>query len=411
MPGNRSLNVDFCRSFFPTLNDDWAFLENAGGTYVPTTVIERLTDYMRFNQVQPGAGFEASAEASDRMAAGRACAAALINAEPDEIAIGPSTTANVYVLAHGLRPWFAPGDEVIVTDQDHEANNGAWRRLSEIGVTVREWRLRPETSELHIEDLDALLTERTRLVCFTGCSNIVGTLYDVAEITRRVHAAGALVCADGVAWTPHRRIDVKALDVDFFLYSLYKVYGPHIAVLYGKGEHLRRAENQNHHFVADDPTLKLNPGGPNHELTAASAGIGAYFDRLYDHHFRSDNKGLGERISRIYELIGSHEDALSQPLAAYLGDHTNVRLYGRATGDGKQRVAVFSFTVEGRDSREVAQALNDRGLAVRAGDFYTSRCVDALGARPQNGVIRASMCHYNSVAEIGRLIEALDAVI
>ncbi len=154
-----------------------------------------------------------------RIAEGRATLAALINAGADEIVVGPSTTSNVYVLSHALRPLLAAGDEIIVTNQDHEANNGAWRKLESKGMVIREWRMNRETDDLEIEDLEALLTDKTKLVCFNHCSNIVGLIHDVKAIVRRIHEAGALACVDGVAFAPHRRVDVKDLDVDFYLYS------------------------------------------------------------------------------------------------------------------------------------------------------------------------------------------------
>jgi len=412
LSGNVSLDVDFARSFFPALNDGWSYFENAGGTLVPTTVIARAAAYMRETQVYYGAGFAQSRAATERINAGKGVLAALINADVGEIVVGPSTTANVYVLSHALRPWFAAGDEIVVTNQDHEANSGAWRRLAETGLVVREWRMDPATAELRPADLKPLLNARTRLVCFTACSNIVGTVYDVAAVTRLVHAAGALVCVDGVAYAPHRLVDVKALDVDFFLYSVYKVFGPHAAVLYGKREHLARARNQNHYFVEGNPALALAPGGPNHELTAAAVGIADYVEALHERHFGADAGGdFRARLGRLYNLFADHEARLGERLAGYLAARPDVRLIGRPTGNAAERVAVFSFLVDGRDSAELAERLNARGMAVKAGDFYAARCIDDVGARPQNGVLRASMVHYTSMADVERLIGHLDAEI
>ncbi|MEE8505236.1 MAG: aminotransferase class V-fold PLP-dependent enzyme, partial [Kiloniellales bacterium] len=258
------LDVAFCRGHFPALGGDWVFLENAGGTLVPDQVIARLNRFTSECQVQPGEGYPASDQGAARIAEGRAALAALINAEPGEIVIGPSTTGNVYVLSHALRPLLAPGDEIVVTNQDHEANNGAWRALEAIGIVLREWRMNPETEDLEIEDLLPLLSDKTKLVCFNHCSNIAGMFRDVTEIAARVHEAGALVCVDGVAAVPHRRVDVKALDVDFYLYSPYKVFGPHMGVLYGKRDLLALLANQSHYFLGeDDYQRRLCPGGYN----------------------------------------------------------------------------------------------------------------------------------------------------
>jgi cysteine desulfurase family protein (TIGR01976 family) len=394
VPGNVNLDVEFVRGFFPALNDSWSYFENAGGTFVPNTVIERVGAYMSDCQVYYGAEFAQSRDATARISAGKDVLAGLIGAGPDEIVVGPSTTNNVYVLANALRSWFAEGDEIIVTNQDHEANNGAWRRYAESGLIIKEWCMDRQTGELRPEDLAELLTDRTRLVCFTACSNIVGTIYDVAAISRMVHDAGAYVCVDGVAYTPHRSVDVKALDVDFFLFSAYKIFGPHAAVLYAKPEHLAKARNQNHYFVDGNPALMLSPGD--------------YLDALHDHHFGDVPGDRRRRQARMFDLFSEHEARLGAPLADYLAARPEVRLFGRANANADERVSVFSFVVEGGDSAQIAGRLQDDGIAVKAGDFYAARCIDALGVRPQNGVIRASMVHYNSEDDVNRLIERLD---
>jgi len=226
--------LSIVRRQFPDCVRAWAFFKNAGGSFVPQSVIDCVGAYMAQTQVQPGASFPASASAAPRMEKGQRRIAEMINAHADEVIIGPSTTANICVLANALRPWFAAGDEVIVTNLDHEANIGAWRRLSETGVTVREWRVNPESAELELGGLEVFLGERTRLVSVSHCSNTVGTFNDVAAITKLAHAAGALVCVDGISFAPHRAIDVKALDVNFYALSPYKLYGPHLGALYGK---------------------------------------------------------------------------------------------------------------------------------------------------------------------------------
>ena len=405
-----TLDLAFCRRHFPALADDWALLENAGGTLVPSQVIERLDHYVRHCQVQPGAAYPASREAAQRIDEGRRTLAALINADRDEIVVGPSTTGNVYVLAHALQPLLAAGDEIVVTNQDHEANNGAWRRLASTGVVVREWRMNPETDDLEIADLEPLLSERTKLVCFTHCSNIVGLIHDVKAIVHRIHQAGALACVDGVAFAPHRRVDVKALDVDFYLYSPYKVFGPHMGVLYGKPELLGLLANQSHYFLADDDfARRLCPGGLNYELTAAAAGIGAYLDDVHAHHFAGANAETAERLSQVFDLFAAHERALTRRIEDFLAADARVRLIG--AGGRRERVGVLSFAVEGRDSRAVAEALQARKLGLAADDFYAARCIDALGLRAQGGVVRASLVHYNAPAEVDRLLDALEQVL
>ncbi|MSP81496.1 MAG: cysteine desulfurase-like protein [Alphaproteobacteria bacterium] len=405
------LDVGFVRSHFPALASDWAIMENAGGTLVPRQVIERLHSYLSFNQIQPGAEFPISAQAAERIAESERLMAAMIGAEPGEVLIGPSTTMNVFLLSHAIRPWLKPGDEVIVTNLDHEANNGAWRRLAEVGVVVREWSFNLDTAALEAHDLRALLTDRTRLVCFTQCSNVVGTIHDVAGLTHIAHDAGALVCVDAVAYAPHRHLDVKALGVDFYLTSLYKIYGPHLGMLYGRRDLLRKADRLNHFFTDDDVPLRLHPGGVNHELTASLSGVTAYFDALHDRHFGPTNLPLHDRLGQVFGLIADHEETLCRPLLEFLGGHPRVRLNGSRDPDQRARVPTVTFTVKDRKADEIPTALLPHRIGIRAGDFYARRAIDTWNLGPQGGVVRASIVHYNTVEEVNRLVAALDRVI
>jgi cysteine desulfurase family protein (TIGR01976 family) len=406
-----SLDTAFCRHHFPALDGEWVFMENAGGTLVPGQVINRLDQFTSRHQVQPGEGYEASAIGAERIAEGRASLAQLINADVGEIVIGPSTTSNVYVLSHALRPLLQPGDEIVVTNQDHEANNGAWRNLASTGIVIREWRMNAETDDLEIEDLCALLSERTKLVCFTHCSNIVGRVHDVKEIARLVHERGGLICVDGVALVPHRRVDVKELDVDFYLYSPYKVFGPHMGVLYGKRELLELLANQSHYFLGDDDfQRRLCPGGYNYELTAAAAGMAEYFDCVYDHHFPGANGDTQERLDWVFGLFAEHEKTLARRIEEFLNSKPSIRLAGHGATE-RERVGVFSFLVDACDSRVIPEKLRANKIGIFADDFYAARCIDALGARLQNGVIRASLVHYNSSEDVDRFIRHLDDIV
>ncbi len=407
MSRSEQLDIDFVRRQFPGLGE-WALFENAGGTLVPAGVIERVRAYMSESQVQPGALYPASEIATQRIAEGQRAIAEMINAAPEEVVIGASTTMNVYVLAQALRPGFRPGDELIVTNLDHEANIGAWRRLAEHGVTVREWQMNPENAELELEGLEHLLTERTRLVCFTQCSNITGSINDVAAITRLAHAAGALVCVDAVSYAPHRRLDVKELDVDFYLFSAYKLYGPHLGVLYGKRAHLQQARGQHHFFIGENQIpLKLVPGGVNHELTAGLAGIAEYLELLHRHHF-GETPDTRRRMTQVFDLIAEHEQRLAEPFIDFLRSKPRLRLIGRATAERSLRAPTFSFVVRGEDVAELPRRALARRVAIRADSFYAQRCMQALGLTE---VLRASMVHYNSLEEVDRLIAVLDELV
>jgi selenocysteine lyase/cysteine desulfurase len=276
-------------------------------------------------------------------------------------------------------------------------------------MVIREWRMNADSDDLEIEDLEALLTDKTKLVCFTHCSNIVGLIHDVKAIVRRIHEAGALACVDGVAFAPHGRIDVKDLDVDFYLYSPYKVFGPHMGVLYGKREMLSLLANQGHYFQGEhDFQRRLCPGGTNYELSAAAAGIGDYVDLVHQQHYPGANVETQERLDQVFGLFAAHEMEMARGIADFLADKTDVRLAGRGAPSERERVGVFSFTVDGRDSREIPEALRSQKIGIHADDFYAARCIDALGARPQNGVVRVSLVHYNSADDVDRLITGLE---
>ena len=401
----------FARAHFPALAGAWALFENAGGTLAAEQVLERIRTYMAEYQVQPGAAYPASARAAEMIAESHQAMAAMINAEPEEVMIGPSTSMNVFLLAQALKPGLREGDEIVVTSLDHEANVGAWRKLAAEGVTVREWRFDRESFALEPEGLAALLNERTRLVCFGHCSNITGGFTDVPALVRTIHDAGALACVDGVAYAPHRAIDVKAWDVDFYLCSTYKLYGPHLALLYGKRAHFERAAPLNHYFLDDELPLKLNPGSPNHELSAGLAGVTAYLDALHARHEGESNLPLHGRLAAIFERIAAHEEALVAPLLDFLAAKPGVRLIGNPSADRHVRAPTVAFAVEGRDAGEIARAVAAHRVAIGAGDFYAARCIEALGLASRGGVVRASMVHYNTADEVQRLIRALDEAI
>jgi len=404
-------DLAFVRKQFPNIGE-WAFFENSGGTFVPATVSDRVYDYMRRNQVQPGPSYPISAEAMQRIERSHHSLAQMINASPQEVIIGHSTTMNAYVLSNALRPLLKEGDEVVVTNLDHEANIGAWRRLESAGVVIKEWRIDPESADLGgTQKLAQLLSDRTRLVCCTWCSNITGAINDIKAIAELVHSAGAMICVDAVAYAPHRALDFKRLDVDFMLFSLYKLYGPHLGVLCGKRKHLLQLENQNHFFFTQSALpYKLQPGGYLHETTASVEGICDYFDRVFVHHFGDLTGSLHERYAQVFELFTRHEDQIAQPLMAFLCARKNVRIIGPTEVDCTSRVPTFSFTVENAKHSEIARRLGQQGIGIGAGNFYAHRCIDALKLG-SNGVLRISLVHYNSSSEVADWIRTLDEVI
>jgi len=407
------LDLDFVRSQFPALAGEWTYLDNAGGSQVLVGVADRVRDYLLSTNVQLGASYAVSRQAGERVAeATRAVAASINAADESEVVIGPSTTQLLANLALAMRPQLAPGDEVIVTNCDHEANIGPWVRLADQGVVVKTWEVDPDTLELRASDLEALMTERTRLVCFTHASNILGTINPVADITRRVHERGARVCVDAVSYAPHRALDVQAWDVDYYVFSSYKVYGPHLAVLYGKRELLEGLATINHFFVADeDVPRKLQPGSVNYELTYGLLGVIEYFEALAQRTAPSLAGGLHGRVVQAFESVAEQEEALATRLLGYLRSKNGVKVLGHDSADRAVRVPTVSFTAEGHDPAAVAAHVDGGRIGIRYGDFYARRLIESLGLGERNGVVRVSMVHYNTLDEIDALIARLDGLL
>ena len=411
---NIALDIDFVKAQFPAFKDPlsskWSFFENAGGSYVPHNVITHLNNFMTSTKVQPYAEFDISAIAGNNMDKATELFAEMINARKDEIIIGASTTMNMYVLSNAMKHFIKPGDEVIVTNQDHEANIGAWRRLESYGAVIKEWKINTENAELEVEDLKALLTNKTKIVAVTHCSNIVGSINNLQSIAKLVHKYNAFLVGDGVSYAPHGLPNVKDLDVDFYTFSLYKTYGPHLGLLYGKKEILNQLPNQNHEFLEGDVPYTLNPGGPNHEELSCLVGIYEYFNNLYNHHFPDENNTLRKKIEKINELISNHEEQIANPLLEYLNSRNDIKLIGKKKIENKNRAPTIAFTFVNQSSKKISDQLVKNGIATRNDNFYAWRCLKALGIDVDDGVVRTSMVHYNTHEDVEKLISVLKKI-
>ena len=398
------LDLTHVRAQFPAFSEPTlqgqAFFENAGGSYTCRPVIDRLTRFYTQRKVQPYAPYAASEAGGAEMDEARSRLARLMNVAPDELSFGPSTTANTYVLAQAFRRFMRPGEVIIVTDQDHEANSGPWRRLAEEGIKIREWRMNPRTGHLDPADLEALLDDDVRLVCFPHCSNVVAEINPVAEITALAHAAGAFTCVDGVSYAPHCLPDMDALGADIYLFSAYKTYGPHQGLMLIRRALAEALPNQGHSFNGGSLYKRFTPAGPDHAQVAACAGIADYIEGLAAHH--------GVSAAEVSGLMRAQEIALSGPLLDYLAGRNDLRLLGPAQAEG--RAPTFALALD-RPGAEVAAALAPHGIMAGGGDFYAVRALQALGVDPARGVLRLSFTHYTSEAEISQLISALDAVL
>ncbi len=408
-----TLDLSFVRQQFPALGGDWAFFDNAGGTQVATQVGDRIQDYLFTTNVQLGASYETSQLSGRRVADAQSQWAEAIHARhASEIVLGSSTTALLQNLSRSLVQQFKPGDEVIVSNTDHEANIGPWMSMKALGIVIKVWEVNKDTYELELDDLDKLISDKTRLLAFTHVSNILGSINPVAEITAFAHDRNILVCVDGVAYAPHRLVDVSKWDVDFYVFSLYKVYGPHYSLLYGKKKLLDELQGINHYFIGrEEVPYKLQPGNVNFELTYGSTGILSYFDRIYEQHFTDRNKQLFSRMDSVFDLIASHEQELAGPLIDFLNQKEGVNIIGLPTADKDKRVPTISFTVKNHKSSEIPLLVDPHHIAIRWGDFYARRLVEDLGLFDNDGIVRVSMVHYNTLEEVGRLVKVLDGVI
>lgn len=405
-----SLDLDFVRSQFPALAGEWTFFDNAGGSQILKRSVDRISDFLLTRNVQTGGSYDVSVKAREAVEESRRAVATLINASrPEEIVMGPSTTAMLQNLARAMASQLSAGDEIIVTNADHESNIGPWVGLEKMGIVIKTWKVNTETFELEIDDLLPLFSPRTKLVCVTHVSNLLGTINPIAEIARITHEHGARIVVDAVAYAPHGAVDVTGWDVDYYAFSFYKVFGPHHAVMYGKYEYLLELDTLYHYFYGKDKVpQKLEPGNVNYELSCGAAGM---VDYLIELGGKSDASGSDRaKIVAAFTDIAAHEKLIGERLLAYLRERNDCRIIGRTSAsDG--RVPTISFKVDGRDSGEIAKSIDPYMVAVRFGDFHARRLAEALDITANGGVVRVSMAHYNTLAEVDKLIAALDATL
>ena len=414
-----SLDLDVVRGRFPALSDDVVFFDNGGGSQILQPVLDRINSFLVESNVQLGASYSASRVAGERLVEAHEGVATLMNASHrDEVVMGPSTTALLRTLAESLARVIEPGDEVIVTDGDHEANIGPWLALERAGAKVRFWNVDPASGELDLDDLRAMLGHRTRLVAVTHTSNILGSINPIRAVADLVHQYGAWLCVDGVGFAPHRAVDVQALDVDFYAFSFYKTYGPHLAVLYGRADLLRSLPGLGFFFIDEaDVPYKFQPGNVNYELSYGVLGILDYLDEVAASVGHVADvplpSGLRDRgaVEAAFEAFADHEAVLGGRLLDFLASKKNVQVVGAASNEVSVRVPIVSFVVDGTDSSTVVEAVDPHGIGIRFGHFYSVRLIEALGHSGTDGVVRVSMVHYNTVEEVDRLVRVLDPLL
>jgi selenocysteine lyase/cysteine desulfurase len=405
------LDTEFVRAQFPAFQEpllrDQAFFENAGGSYTCRHVAWRLNRFYRERKVQPYAPYSASTLAGAEMDEARERLSRMMGVAESLVCFGPSTTQNVYVLAHAFGEMLSEGDAIIVTNQDHEANTGAWRRLANRGIEIREWQIDPQTGLLNPDDLAGLMDEKTKLLCFPHCSNVVGEINDVQKICAMARDANVWTCVDGVSYAPHGLPNVSQLGADIYMFSTYKTYGPHQGIMVIQSGIGRALPNQAHDFNGGSISTRFTPAGPDHAQVAACAGMADYIDALYAHHFKA-GRDAASRASSIHNLMRDHEEKLLQPLLDYVSSKNSVRLLGST--NAKLRAPTVALELQG-SGEDAAKALVKHGIMAGGGDFYAVRPLKAMGIDPAKGVLRLSFVHYTTQQEVDRLIDALDQTI
>lgn len=396
------------RSNFPGLARGWTLFDNAGGSQILKGAVDRMTEFLFEKNVQIGGTYEVSLAAADALNQARDAAAMLMNASRrEEIVFGPSTTVLLQNLSRAMRSQLSAGDEVIVTVADHESNIGPWVSLQEAGIKLKFWPLNHDTLSLDLTDLAPLMTDRTKLVCVTHVSNILGQVNPIAEIARFVHEHGARICVDAVAYAPHRAIDVQAWDVDYYAFSLYKTYGPHYAVMYGKYDLLLELDTLYHYFYGKDKVPgKLEPGNPSYECAYSTLAIRDYFAGL-----GQSAGGTRASIEAGFAAVTAQEDALVDKALSYLTSRNDCRVFGANRNDNSHRIPTIAFRFEGRDSAAIAREMDAYKIAIRHGDFHSRRLVEDLDETGDGGLLRVSMVHYNTLEEVDGLCTAFDKIL
>ncbi len=406
-----TFDVDAVRTLFPALSrlegtKQAAYLDGPGGTQVPRQVIDAMAQVLREGVSNVGGGFGSSDYADHITTEARQAMADMFNADPNEISFGQNMTSITFAVSRALANTWKPGDAIVVTSLDHDANFTPWvRAATEAGVEVRIAEFDPATGELDPAAIGRLLDEKVRLVAICVASNAIGTVVDVESVAAMAHEYGALVYLDAVHAGPHRLIDVRAFDCDFLVASSYKFFGPHTGILYGKLDRLATLDAYKVRPAPSDPPGKMETGTQSFE---SIAGVTAAVDYLAG--LASDSAGSRrERLEHAYSMINEHERTLSERFLAGALSIPGIRIYGVPTAD-QRRVATFAIGVEGHGSESVAAQLAKSGLYVWSGHYYAVNAMNRLGVLDQGGLVRIGFVHYNTTGEVDRVLEALASV-
>ena len=415
-------DLSVLRDQFPALQQTdesgrpFVYFDGPGGTQVPGAVIDAMADYLtRANSNVHGA-FATSQRSDQTIAEAHQAMADFLNApSPDEIVFGSNMTSLTFAISRAIGREFQPGDEIIVTRLDHDANIAPWLALEEKGVVVRHADFNPADCTLDMDGLERLITERTRLVAVGYASNAVGTINDVRRIAATAHAAGAWIYVDAVHYAPHGPIDIQAIDCDFLVCSAYKFFGCHVGALYGRYELLDQLHAYKVRPADDIPPHKFETGTKNHEGLAGTtaainylADLGAEFGAPFADQY-PEFKGRRLHLKTAMAAIHAYERPLAERLISGLMAIPGMTVYG-ITDPARfdQRAPTAAFTLEGYTPREVAERLGGEGIFVWDGNYYALAVTERLGVEESGGMVRVGIAHYNTAAEVDRLLAVVD---
>ncbi len=404
------IDVQQVRAQFPALASGAVFFDNPGGTQVARQVLERMTGYLVGCNANHGGAFKTSVESDGVLHAAHAAMADFLGAaSPDEIVFGQNMTTLTFTLSRALGRRLNPGDEIVVTRLDHDANIAPWLLVAEDrGALVRWVDIRPEDCTLDMADFEAQITDRTKIVACGYASNAVGTINDVRAVVNMAHAAGALCFVDAVQYAPHGPIDVRALDCDFLACSPYKFFGPHAGVLYGKYALLDSLRAYKVRPADDHPPSKFETGTQNHEGQAGTLGAIEYFEwlgRLTAGGAAGDRR---QTLLKALTALAGYERELCARLITTLRGIPGLKIWGITDPDRlARRVPTVSFTLAGHHPRRIAEQLAADNIYVWDGNYYALAVMERLGLEGQGGMLRVGLAHYNTLDEIDRLGEAL----
>jgi cysteine desulfurase family protein (TIGR01976 family) len=410
-----SFDLAWVRAQFPSLSQKVngqpaVFLDGPGGTQVPQRVIDVISDYLKRNNANTGGAYATSRNTDAMIANARAAMADFLACDADEVVFGANMTALTYALSRAIGKWLRPGDEIVLTHLDHDANVSTWRALEERGITIRMAEIHEEDCTLDMNDLAAKICSRTKLVAVGYASNAVGTINDVKEIVRLAHQQGAMAFIDAVHYAPHGAIDVHDLDCDFLVCSTYKFFGPHMGVLYGKREHLQELQPYKVRANSNAIPNRWEWGTLNHECIAGIAACVEYLAALG----WSVNPAAGSRRAALLAAFGAiqkHERGLMETMIRGLMAIPGLKLYG--INDPKQfsrRCPTMAVRIKGYTPLEVASKLGERGFFTWDGNYYALNLTERLDVEKDGGFLRIGLAHYNTLEEVERLLSALKEI-